>query len=48
MNTAHNNKTSLLPTVTPPSSAHPETLEPKGLVGKFVLTNPTNSLEITK
>ena len=47
-NTALNNKTSLLQTVTPASIAHPETLEPDGLVGKSLLTTPTNSLEITK
>ena len=47
-NTALNNKTSLLQTVTPASIAHPETLEPDGLVGKSLLTTPTDSLEITK
>ena len=43
-NTAFNNKTSLFPTATLFSSAHPETLEPERLVGKFELNMPTKGL----
>ena len=43
-NTALNNKTSLLPTVTLFSSAHPETLQPERSVGKFELNIPTKGL----
>ena len=44
MNTALNNKISLLLTVTPSSSAHLKTLEAEGLVGKFEVKIPLNEL----
>ena len=43
-NAALYNKTSLLPTVTFFSSAHPKTPEPERLVGKFELNIPTKGL----